>query len=73
MVDTNNHKVNSDMRFSSEEDTSHYTPIVYKLNENEVIKSGVTCICSYCKCKDKTNCNCLTKLKRSFLIYHTKE
>lgn len=62
MSDTNNHK---NMRFSHEEDITHYTPIVYKLNETEVIKNGgVTCISSYCRCIDKTKCDCLTKLKQ---------
>ena len=65
MSDTNNHKVNPNVRFSREEDITHYTSIVYKFNETEVIKNGgVTRIGSYCKCIDKTNCDCLTKLKQ---------
>ena len=65
MTDTNNHKVNQNMRFSREEEISHYTPIVYKLNETEVIKNeGVTFIGGYCRCIDKINCDCLTKLKQ---------
>lgn len=62
MTDTNNKEVKLNMRFSREEDLTHYTPIVYKLNEKEVIKSGgVTCIGGYCRCIDK-NCDCLSKL-----------
>ncbi len=59
---SNNEKVNLNTRFSSEEDITHYTSISYKLNEQEVIKSGgITCIGSYCMCRDKKNCDCLKK------------
>jgi len=61
---SNTQKVNLNMRFSSEEDITHYTPISYKLNEKEVIKNGgVTCIGGYCRCRDKTKCDCLKKLQ----------
>lgn len=53
------------MRFSHEEDITHYTSIVYKLNETEVIKNGgITCIGGSCMCIDKTKCDCLTKIKQ---------
>lgn len=53
------------MRFSHEEDITHYTSIVYKLNKREVMKNGgVTCIGGYCRCIDKTKFNSLTKLKQ---------
>lgn len=56
-------KVNLNIRFSSEEEINHYTPISYKLNEKEVLKSGgVTCIGSNCRCRDKKNCDCLKKI-----------
>jgi hypothetical protein len=60
---SNNEKVNLNTGISSEEDISHYTPIVYKLNEKEIIKNGgVTCIGMYCSCRDKQNCDCLKKI-----------
>ncbi len=59
----NNEKVNLDKRFSEEKSISDYTPIVYQLNEQEVIKSGgITCIGRYCSCKDKNNCDCLKNM-----------
>jgi hypothetical protein len=60
---SNNDKGNLKKRFSSEESICHYTTITYKLNENEIIKNGgVTCIGSYCRCRDKKNCDCLKKI-----------
>ena len=61
--DINNDKININTRFSSEEDITHYTPIIYKLNEKEVIKNGgISCIGSYCRCRDKKICECLKKI-----------
>jgi hypothetical protein len=60
---SNNEKVIINTKFSSEEDITNYKPIYYKLNEKEVIKNGgMTCIGSYCRCKNKNNCDCLTKI-----------
>jgi hypothetical protein len=52
-------------RFSAEEDISHYTPICYTLTEQESIQTGITCIGGYCRCIDKTKCDCLAKMKLS--------
>ncbi len=59
----NNEKAISNTRFSPEDDISHYTPIVYELNEKEIIKNGgIIYIGSYCSCIDKKKCDCLEKI-----------
>jgi len=63
-------KVNLNIRFSSEQEINHYTTISYKLNEKEVIKSGgVICIGSYCRCRDKKNCECVNNLEINYFKF----
>lgn len=64
MSHTNN---NLKDRFSDEESISDYTPIIYKLTEDEIIKNGgVRLVGGYCRCKDKNTCNCVKKIKQFF-------
>jgi hypothetical protein len=54
-------------RFSDDQSIAHYTPICYKLTEEEVIQNGgVTCISGYCMCLDKTTCECLENMKKNW-------
>jgi hypothetical protein len=50
-------------RFSENQSIDHYTPICYKLTEEEVIKHRGS---SYCMCLDKTTCECLENMKKNF-------
>jgi hypothetical protein len=52
-------------RFSSEEDCSRYTTIFYELSyeEQKCLGFCIINIASYCKCYDKSSCDCLQKLK----------
>lgn len=48
------------LNIETEESISHYTPIVCEFETNE---EGKICIGGYCRCKNKSTCNCSTKLK----------
>lgn len=62
-LNTNNEKVDLALRFSSDADISHYTPVTYTLNHTEFIKTGgIICIGCYSTCIDKTKCDLLEKL-----------
>lgn len=59
-------------RFLSKEDISHYTPICYKLSEEERKHTIITCIGGYCKCIDKSKCDCYNNLKNNFKLSNVK-
>jgi hypothetical protein len=55
-------------RFSEEQEISHYTSIVYVPTEEEIIRNGGHrhIIGSHCRCRDKSTCACMEKLKQHF-------
>ena len=68
-TNTNTNTTNTNaIIFSSQESIYHYTSILYKVTEEEVIKNGgILSIGGYCRCKgnDKNNCDCLNKILQS--------
>lgn len=48
------------LNIETEESISHYTPIVCEFETNE---EGKICIGGYCRCVNKSTCDCLTKLR----------
>ena len=59
---------NNYIRFSEEESIAHYTVISHKFTPKEIIQNGgITSIATYCKCRNKTNCNCKTRIIHSLL------
>lgn len=55
-------------RFSDEESLLNYTGICYSLTKEERKIHKITSIGGYCRCMDKTKCDCLHKIKEFFRI-----
>jgi len=55
-------------RFNNSEDYNKISIIVYELDPEEKKRIGILSIGSYCRCFDKSQCDCLQKLKNWYKI-----